>query len=128
MPISFSNSPGVHTPNPGYIHTALITGPARRLLISGQIGMAPDGTVPPTSGEQMDQALANIAAHLAANGMGLTNLVKLTVYLLNTGCIPVWRKHRNAFMGGHEPTSTLLVISALADPRFLVEIEAEAAD
>ena len=128
MPISLSNTPGVHTPNPGYSHTALVTGPGRRLVISGQIGMTPDGHVPKTSGEQMDVALANIAAHLAARGMALTNLVKLTVYVLNIGCIPVWRKHRDAFMAGHQPASTLLVISGLADPRFLVEVEAEAAD
>lgn len=128
MPVSLSNTAGVHTPNPGYSHIALITGPARRLLISGQIGMAPDGTVPEDVGGQMDQALANIAAHLAAHGMGLTNLVRFTVYLLDAAAIPVWRQHRNAFMQGHEPTSTLLIISALADPRFLVEIEAEAAD
>ena len=106
----------------------LLTGPGRRLVMSGQIGMVPDGTVPVSSGEQMDQALANIGVILAAHGMGLTNLIKLTVYLLNTSCIPHWRKHRDAFMQGHQPASTLLVVSALADPRFLVEIEAEAAD
>lgn len=128
MPFTLGNTPGVHTPNPGYSHTAIITGPARRLLISGQIGMAPDGTVPKTSGEQMDQALRNIETHLAAHGMTLRNITRFTTYLLNTGCIPVWRKHRDAFMQGHQPTSTLLVVSALADPRFLVEIEAEAAD
>ncbi|MBC7433502.1 MAG: RidA family protein [Rubritepida sp.] len=128
MPITTANPAGVHAPASQYAHAALVTGPGRRLVISGQVGMAPDGHVPKTSGEQMSQALANIATILAAHGMAATNLVKLTVYLLNTGCIAPWRKHRDSFLQGHQTASTLLVVSALADPRFLVEIEAEAAD
>lgn len=128
MPITTANPAGVHAPASQYAHAALVTGPGRRLVISGQVGMAPDGSVPKTSGEQMSQALANIATILAAHGMAATNLVKLTVYLLNTSCIASWRKHRDSFLKGHQTASTLLVVSALADPRFLVEIEAEAAD
>ena len=128
MPITTSNPEGVHKPASSYSQAVLVTTPARRLVISGQIGMAPDGTVPKSSGDQMDQALANIGAILAAHGMGPTNLVKLTVYLLNIGCMLHWRKHRDAFLQGHHAASTMLVVSALADPRFLVEVEAEAAD
>ena len=128
MPISFSNPDGVHKPASNYSHAALVTGPGRRLVISGQIGMAPDGRVPASSAEQMDQALANIGAILAAHGMGTTNVVKLTVYLLNVSCMKHWRARRDAFMAGHKAASTMLVVSALADPRFMVEVEAEAAD
>ena len=128
MPITTANPEGVHQPASSYSHAVLVTGPGRRLVISGQIGMAPDGTVPKKSGEQMDQALANIGAILAAHGMGPSNLVKMTVYLLNIGCMLHWRTHRDAFLKGHHAASTILVVSALADPRFLVEVEAEAAD
>lgn len=128
MPITLSNPVGVHKPASNYSHAALVTGPARRLVISGQVGVAPDGSVPEGSVAQMDQALANIGAILAAHGMTPANLVKLNVYLLNLGCIRHWRAQRDAFLGGHAPASTLLLVSALADHRFMVEIEAEAAD
>jgi enamine deaminase RidA (YjgF/YER057c/UK114 family) len=96
--------------------------------MSGQVGVAPDGSVREGSVAQMDQALANISAILSAHGMAPANLVKLNVFLLNIGCIRHWRAQRDAFLCGHAPASTLLLVSALADPRFLVEIEAEAAD
>ena len=128
MPIAFSNPDGVHKPGSPYSLAALVTGTGRRLVISGQIGMAPDGTVPGTAGEQMDQALANIGTILAAHGMGPTNLVKMTVFLLSTADVGDWRRRRDTLLQGHQPASTLFVVSALADPRFLVEIEAEAAD
>lgn len=128
MPFTVSNPEGLHKPASNYSHAALITGPGRRLVMSGQVGVAPDGTVPKSSGEQMDTALANIGAILAAHGMGPGNIVKMTVYLLNIGCMMHWRKHRDAFMGGHHAASTMLVVSALADPRFMVEVDAEAAD
>lgn len=128
MPITHSNPAGVHKPGSPYSHAALVTGAGRRLVISGQIGMAPDGTVPATAGAQMDQALANIGTILAAHGMAATNLVKMTVFLLSTADIGDWRRRRDGLLQGHQPASTLLVVSALADPRFLVEIEAEAAD
>ena len=40
---------------------------------------------------------------------------------------PRWREVRDAFFDGHAPASTLLVVAGLADPRFQVEVEAEAA-
>lgn len=128
MPITHSNPDGVHKPGSPYSHAALVTGAGRRLVISGQIGMAPDGSVPDTAGAQMDQALANIGTILAAHGMAAANLVKMTVFLLSTADIGDWRQRRDSLLQGHQPASTLLVVSALADPRFLVEIEAEAAD
>lgn len=128
MPITTSNPEGVHKPASRYSHSALVTGGGRRLVISGQIGMTPDGQVPEGSAAQMDVALANIATILAAHGMAPSDLVRLSVFLLNVGCIKHWRAKRDAFLAGHMPASTLLVVSALADPRLMVEIEAEAAD
>ncbi len=128
MPISFSNPEGVHTPASNYVHAALVTGPARRLVISGQVGIAPDGSVPAGSAAQMEQVTANIDAILAAHGMGRANLVKLTVYLLNIACMKHWRARRDTWLAGHKAASTMLVVSALADPRLMVEVEAEAAD
>lgn len=127
MPIELSNPPTVHKPG-AYSHAALVTGATRRLVISGQVGTAPDGTILEGGEAQMDQALANLGAILAAHGMGPANLVKMTVFLTDSALIGAWRAKRGAWVGEHRSASTLLIVAGLADPRFVVEVEAEAAD
>jgi 2-iminobutanoate/2-iminopropanoate deaminase len=126
MAVTFSNPPGVHAPGARYSHAALVEGPGRRLVISGQIGVAPDGTVAPAGEAQIAQALANLGAVLGAHGMGPANIVKLGVFLTDRALIPVWRAEREKLLGTLAPTSTLLLVAGLADPRFVFEIEAEA--
>lgn len=126
MPVAFANPPGVHAPGSRYSHAALVEGPGRRLVMSGQIGVAPDGTVLPGGEDQIRQALANLGAILAAHGMGPANIVKMGVFLTDRALIPVWRAEREKFLGTLAPTSTLLLVAGLADPRFVFEVEAEA--
>jgi enamine deaminase RidA (YjgF/YER057c/UK114 family) len=121
-----SNPSTVREPT-GYTHAIEVRGAERWLVISGQVGMAPDGTVPDTGGAQITQALANLRAVLEANDMTVTNIVKTTVFLTDRSLLGAFRAARNAVFGEHAPASTLLFISGLADPRFVVEIEAEAA-
>ena len=128
MPISLSNPDGVHTPGSRYSHAALVEGAARRLLVSGQVGLTPDGHLDHDAEAQIGQALANLGAILAAHGMGPRNVAKITVFLVDRELVPLWREARDAFFDGHAPASTLLLVAGLANPRFLVEIEAEAAD
>lgn len=125
--ITLSNPPGAPTPASRYSQAALIDGPARRLVISGQIGVTPEGEVLADGDAQAAQALANLGAILAAHGMGPRDVVKVTVFLTDRALLGAWRARRDAFFAGHAPTSTLLFVAGLADPRFLVEVEAEAA-
>jgi enamine deaminase RidA (YjgF/YER057c/UK114 family) len=127
MPIVFSNPPGVHDA-PSYRHAALLTDVKRRLVISGQVGTRPDGAVVEEPKAQIAQAVANLGVILAAHGMGPQNIVKMTAFLTDPALIPVWREVRTGFMQGHLSTSTLLVVAALADPKFKFEVEAEAAE
>jgi 2-iminobutanoate/2-iminopropanoate deaminase len=126
MPVTFSNPSGVHAPGARYSHAALIEGPGRRLVISGPIGVALDGTIAAGGEAQIAQAIANLGAVLAAHGMGPANIVKLGVFLTDRALIPVWRAEREKFLGALAPASTLLLVAGLADPRFVFEIEAEA--
>ncbi|HUB50270.1 MAG TPA: RidA family protein [Acetobacteraceae bacterium] len=123
--ITSSNPPTVRAPT-GYSHGITIEGAERRLIISGQVGMATDGTVPTTGEGQIAQAFANLRAVLDANGMGIGNVVKTTTFLTDRALLAAFRTARGAVFGDHAPASTLLFISGLADPRFMVEIEAEA--
>jgi enamine deaminase RidA (YjgF/YER057c/UK114 family) len=126
MPVTFSNPVGVHPPGSRYSHAALVEGPGRRLVMSGQIGVAPDGTVATGGQDQIAQAVANLGAILAAHGMGPANIVKMGVFLTDRALIPAWRVEREKFLGTLAPASTLLIVAGLADPRFVFEVEAEA--
>jgi len=126
MTLSFSNPAGVHAPGSRYSHAAVVDGPGRRLLISGQVGIAPDGTVRPAGRDQIAQALANLGAVLAAHGMGPANIAKMGVFLTDRALIPAWREERVKLLGQLAPASTLLIVAGLADPRFVFEVEAEA--
>lgn len=128
MPISFNNPDGVFPPGSRYSHAAVIESGGRWLVVSGQVGLTPDGHLSHDAEEQMEQALANLATVLRGNGMGLGNVVKLTAYLTDPELVPLWRETRIRFFDGHAPASTLLIVAGLADPRFQVEVEAEAAD
>jgi enamine deaminase RidA (YjgF/YER057c/UK114 family) len=123
--IKRSNPPAVREPT-GYSHAIEITGESRRVIVSGQVGMAPDGNVPAVGEAQIAQAFANLRAVLTENSMGVENIVKTTVFLTDRDLLAAFRAARGAVFGDHAPASTLLFVAGLADPRFVVEIEAEA--
>lgn len=124
--VALRNPDGVHTPASRYSHAALVEGPHRRLVISGQVGLRPDGSLAEGGEAQIDQALANLGTILTSHGMDPQAIVKLTVFLTDSALVGPWRSRRDAFFKGHAPASTLLIVAGLADPRFVVEVEAEA--
>ena len=98
----------------------------RRLVISGQIGVRPDGSVVEGLEAQMAQCWDNLIAVLADAGMQVEHLVKVTVFVTVPGAVAVYRKVRDEKLRGHPCAMTYLEISGLASPAFLVEIEGEA--
>lgn len=123
--VTRSNPPAVRTPT-GYTHAIQITGNYTRLVISGQVGMSADGTVPGSGEGQIAQAFANLRAILSAHGMTVENVVKTTAFLTDRGLLEAFRSARSVVFGEHAPASTLLFVAGLADPRWVFEIEAEA--
>jgi enamine deaminase RidA (YjgF/YER057c/UK114 family) len=123
--ITVSNPPTVRAPT-GYSHGILVEGAERRLIVSGQVGLATDGSVPTTGEGQIAQAFANLRAVLDANGMAISNVVKMTTFLTDRALLTAYRAARGAVFADHAPASTLLFVAGLADPRFMVEIEVEA--
>jgi 2-iminobutanoate/2-iminopropanoate deaminase len=117
----------VAAPAGPYSHGVEIPANARVLYLAGQIGNARDGTMPADVEGQADQCWKNIRAVLAAAGMGVEHLVKCTHFLTRAEDVPAYGKVRTRHLGEARPASTLLVISALARPGMLVEVEAIAA-
>jgi 2-iminobutanoate/2-iminopropanoate deaminase len=121
------NPSTVAAPMGAYSHGIEVPPNARLLYIAGQVGIAPDGKMASDLESQADQCWRNIKAILAAAGMGIGDLVKVTHFLTRAENVAAYRKVLIGHLGEARPASTLLVISALARPEFLVEVEAVAA-
>ena len=122
-----TNPTTVAAPIGAYSHSVEIPPHSRILYISGQVGIGPDGLLKEGVEAQTEQVCRNIVAILEANGMGLSDLVKVNSYLINPGDLGAFRAARTRVFGDAKPASTLAVIQALAGPQYLVEIEAIAA-
>jgi enamine deaminase RidA (YjgF/YER057c/UK114 family) len=99
------------------------------VYLRGQIGQNLDTSESVGIGDveaQAEQAMANIAQLLGEAGSGLADIVKIVVYLVDARYRePVYRVIGRWLRGVH-PVSTGVVVSALARPEWLVEIDATA--
>jgi 2-iminobutanoate/2-iminopropanoate deaminase len=117
----------VATPLGSYSHAVEVPPNARWLYIAGQIGNALDGSMAADIDGQADQTWKNIEAILASAGMGVENLVKCTHYLTRADDVAAYGKVRSRHLGDARPASIFVVVTALARPGILVEVEAVAA-
>ena len=124
----FQNPETVHAPVTAYSHQVEITEAKRWLVLSGQIGMRGDSSLPDDPIEQFRVALDNIHNNLAAAGMGIRDVVKLTIYLVGEIDTVKRREIMAEWLGEHEPCSTLLYVAALATPAIKVDIDAWACE
>jgi enamine deaminase RidA (YjgF/YER057c/UK114 family) len=120
----FRNPQDVHKPVGSYSHQIEIRGNERLLVISGQVGMREDGTIPDNPFEQIDLAFENIFRNLRAANMDVKDLIKITYYLVGEIDTAKRREVVLSKLQGHQPCSTLLYVAALASPVFRVEIDA----
>ena len=96
------------------------------VFMQDQVGVDLDGNliVEGDPGRQADQACRNIARFMAEAGGTLHDVCKLTVYVTDISYrAPVYEAINRWFDGVHH-CSTGVVVSSLADPAFLVEIDA----
>jgi enamine deaminase RidA (YjgF/YER057c/UK114 family) len=121
------NPPAIADPIGTYSHGIEVPPNARWLYVAGQIGIRKDGSVPPTVEAQSEVAWQNVVAILASAGMKVTDIVKMTQFLVNLEDFPKYAATRAKFLAGHRPASTGLVIRSLVKPEYLVEVEVVAA-
>jgi 2-iminobutanoate/2-iminopropanoate deaminase len=114
----------VHRPLGGYSHQIEVTGGERLLVISGQVGMAPDGRLPEDALQQLGLALDNVLRNLAAAGMGVGDLVKLTIYVVDDMDSQARRELTARKLGGERPCMTFVRVAGLAAPAYRVEVDA----
>ncbi|EIG63411.1 putative translation initiation inhibitor, yjgF family [Bradyrhizobium sp. WSM1253] len=99
----------------------------RLLFISGQVPQRSDGTVPDGFEAQCEQAWRNLIEVLAAAGLGVAHLVKVTTFLTDRAQLVTNRSIRRAMLGEHQPALTVVIVETV-DSKWLLEIEAIAAE
>ena len=128
MSLTVRNPSTIAPPQARYSHAIEIPPNARTLFVSGQVGVNPDGVLGATIEEQSEQCWRNIVAILEDAGMGIDDLVRVNSYITDARFVEGFRIGRDRVItGSHIPASTLVVVSGLATPDMLVEVEAVAA-
>ena len=95
------------------------------LHIAGQAGTTKDGQVPDDYESQIHLCLLNLRKLIVAAGATVKDIAKLNVYIVDYDASN--RKHTRhiqRFLGGHRPSMTLVPVSKLAMPSWLIEIDA----
>ena len=119
--------PSLHPPFARYAHGVAVPAGARMAFCSGQLGIAPDGTVPSDVEGQAAICFGNIAVILAEAGMGLGDIVRINAYVTDRARMAGYMAVRDRVVASPPPASTLMIVGGFTRPEFLVEIEAVAA-
>ena len=120
--------PAQFTPRCSHSHSIEIPAGARILSLAGQAGIRPDGTLVEGFEAQHEEIWKNVLAILADADVGPENIVHLDVYSTDASAIRfVGRHQKKCLPEGYLRTSTWVVVSAFANPNWVVEMQALAA-
>ena len=97
-----------------------------RVLVAGTAPVWPDGSCDPDPEAQAARCLEIILTALAEAGAGPEHVVRTRMYLLDPADWEAGGRAHGAVFADVRPASTMVVVAALLDPRWRVEIEAEA--
>ncbi len=118
---------GVFDP-PAYAQAVKVTEGKTLLYISGQVAYTAEGG-PAHPGDfkaQARAALVALKAQVEAGGGTMADIVKINTYVTDMRYRPDWAAVREEFFGKQTPPSTLVGVTTLAAPEWMIEIEAVA--
>jgi enamine deaminase RidA (YjgF/YER057c/UK114 family) len=125
-------SPATLPPPTGYSHVAKVNG-GILVYIAGQVSSDASGKL---VGEgdfeaQAERVFANVKLAVEAAGAGMADIVKMNTYIVasvDPADVPKMRAVRGRYFGsGTPPASTLVYVSRLAQPGWMIEVEVVAA-
>jgi enamine deaminase RidA (YjgF/YER057c/UK114 family) len=114
--------------NPAFTQAVAVSGAVKTVYIGGQNAVDSAGAIMGRGdiGAQTEQVMQNIQAALAAGGASLEHVIKWNIYLVQGQPLQpglavfqrIWNGRPNP------PAVTLAMVAGLANPEFLVEIDA----
>ncbi|MEM9049484.1 MAG: RidA family protein [Pseudomonadota bacterium] len=112
-----------------YVHGVALPASAELVLTSGQLGLAPDGSLAPDAEGQTRQCFTNILAILAEAGLDARHILRVNAFVTDRAHMAGYMAARDAAFAGIDPppASTLMIVAGFTRPDFLVEVEAIAA-
>jgi enamine deaminase RidA (YjgF/YER057c/UK114 family) len=126
MTLELINPEDLHTPQ-SYTHVIAATG-SRLVFVAGQAADDVQGNLvgPGDLSAQAHQAFANVGRALAAGGATPEQVTRITIYVVDhrPEYLPVISEARIAVFGDHKPTDALVGVQTLAEPGYLIEVEA----
>ncbi len=114
-------------PAANYVHAMVTEHAMKWLHTSGVVPIARDGSVPDDLADQAEVVWANIVAMLAEAGMGTSDIVSVTTYVVAGEPLGPVMAARDRVLGHHRAASTLVTVPALARPEWRMEIAIVAA-
>ncbi|MBI5931724.1 MAG: RidA family protein [Chloroflexi bacterium] len=123
-------NPDTLSKNPAFTQAVAVENPQKLIYVGGQNGVNVTGQVVGNDiASQSEQAFKNVVAALTAAGATLQDVIKMTIYVVQGQSLQA------AFMGAqkagnmnaHPPAISVIIVAGLANPQFLIEIEAVAA-
>jgi enamine deaminase RidA (YjgF/YER057c/UK114 family) len=126
MTLELVNPEDLHTPE-SYTHAVAATG-SRLVFVAGQVADDARGNLlaPGDLAAQARQAFANVGRALAAAGAEPNHAARITIYVVHhrPEYLPQISEARIAVFGDHKPADTIVGVETLAEPGYLIEVEA----
>lgn len=97
-----------------------------RVLVSGTAPVWPDGSCPDDAAVQARRCFEIIAEALAKAGAGLTDVVRTRMFLVDSSAADAVGAVHGELFAEVRPAATMMIVAGLLDPRWKIEIEAEA--
>jgi 2-iminobutanoate/2-iminopropanoate deaminase len=127
MTITHLNPDTLHKGS-AFSQVAIVEGPVKMIYVGGQNAVNINGEIIDGGlAVQTEQAMKNVLAALEAAGATQDDVMKLTVYVVQGQPLQDAFSTAQRVWGTHSTTITVLVVVGLANPRFLIEIDAIAA-
>ena len=121
------NPKSLHTPFSTYSHGIKVDGAQQIIFCAGQVAGDKDGNIIGKGDfwAQGHQVMANLRDVLAEGGAGFANIVKATIFVVGQEHAQPGRDLCGQYFDkDNPPANTLVVCQGLADPDFLVEVQA----
>jgi len=126
MPKTQISSPKLRQPSGVFSHATTIEAKGRLVFISGMTARRPDGSIAGVGdiSEQTRQVCENIKAAVEAAGGSMDDICRVDVYVRNMEHFDAIHKVRGQYFKPPLPASTMVEVTKMTSPDYLIEINA----